>query len=58
MFGQIATFCDNLCLSYHEVVYEIPYRNLILMQKDKLRTVYGGEKVSNTSGKDMLKRKK
>ncbi|WP_197031230.1 hypothetical protein [Bacteroides sp. 14(A)] len=48
---------DSLHLGYEEVVYKIPYRNLIIMQKDKLHVVYG-EKVSNTSGKDMLKRKK
>ena len=32
---------ENLHLSYKEVVYEIPYRNLIIMQKDKLHTVFG-----------------
>ena len=48
---------DNLHLSYREVVNEIPYRNLVIMQKDKLHTVYGGEKVKSASGKDMLKRK-
>ena len=48
---------ENLHLSYDEIVYKIPYRNLIIMQKDKLHVVYG-EKVSNTSGKDMLKWKK
>lgn len=32
---------ENLHLSYHEVVYEIPYRNLVIMQKDKLHIVYG-----------------
>ncbi|MCE8612749.1 hypothetical protein J8L08_14570 [Bacteroides fragilis] len=32
---------ENLHLSYDEVVYKIPYRNLVIMQKDKLHTVYG-----------------
>lgn len=41
MLGQIATFMENLHLSYHEVVYEIPYRNLVIMQSDKLHAVYG-----------------
>lgn len=41
MLGQIATFMENLHLSYEEVVDKIPYRNLIIMQKDKLHVVYG-----------------
>lgn len=41
MLGQIASFMENLHLSYKEVVFEIPYRNLIIMQKDKLHEVYG-----------------
>lgn len=41
MLGQIATLMDNLHLSYDDVVYKIPYRNLLLMQKDKLRVAYG-----------------
>ena len=32
---------EVLHLSYNEVVNEIPYRNLLIMQKDKLHTVYG-----------------
>ncbi|WP_321437254.1 hypothetical protein [uncultured Bacteroides sp.] len=32
---------ENLHLSYKEVFEEIPYQNLILMQKDKLHVVYG-----------------
>lgn len=57
LLGQIASFMETLHLSYDEVVYKIPYRNLILLQKDKLRTVYG-ERVTKTSGKDMVKRKR
>lgn len=41
MFGQIATLMENLHLSYEEVVYRIPYRNLLLMQRDKLRVATG-----------------
>lgn len=33
---------DSLHLSYQEVLYEIPYRNLLLMAKDKQRVAYGG----------------
>lgn len=47
---------EVLHLSYDEVVLKIPYRNLIIMQKDKLHMVYG-ERVKKTSGKDMVKRK-
>lgn len=32
---------EVLHLSYNEVVNEIPYRNLLIMQKDKLHAVYG-----------------
>lgn len=41
MLGQIATFMESLHLSYDEVVNQIPYRNLVIMQKDKLHPVYG-----------------
>lgn len=32
---------ENLNLTYREVVDVIPYRNLIIMQKDKQHTVSG-----------------
>lgn len=41
LFGQIATFMENLHLSYHEVMEVIPYQNLLMMQKDKLRICHG-----------------
>lgn len=56
IMGQIATFMDTLHLSYREVVYEIPYRTLLLMQKDKLRPCYG-TKVRHISGKEMAARR-
>ena len=52
LLGQIASFMDNLNLSYNEVVEVIPYRNLIIMQKDKLRVCYG-EKMNDVTEKDM-----
>ena len=55
MLGQIASFMESLKLSYHDVVYEIPYRNLILMQKDILHTVTGDLIVERT-GRDLLNR--
>ncbi len=47
---------DSLHLTYDEVVNQIPYRNLIIMQKDKLHEVYG-DVVKTVSGKDMAKRR-
>lgn len=32
---------DVLHLSYDDVLYKIPYRNLIVMQKDKLHVATG-----------------
>lgn len=32
---------DSLHLSYTEVLRKIPYRNLLLMAKDKQRVAYG-----------------
>lgn len=55
MLGQIASFMESLKLSYHDVVYEIPYRNLLLMQKDILHAVTGDLIVERT-GRDLLNR--
>lgn len=41
LLGQIASFIDNLHLSYDEVVYKIPYRILLIMQKDKQHPAHG-----------------
>lgn len=41
LLGQVATFIEYLHLSYDEVVYKIPFRNLLLMLKDKQHTCYG-----------------
>lgn len=41
MHGQIASFMENLKLSYKEAFEIIPYRNLIMMQQNKLRESYG-----------------
>lgn len=57
MLGQIATFMDALHLSYNEVVNVIPYRNLIIMQKDKLHVCYG-TKVHKTSGREMAAKRR
>lgn len=47
---------DSLHLSYDEVVNIIPYRNLIIMQKDKQHEVFG-DVVKTVSGKDMANRR-
>lgn len=57
-FGQIAHLIDTLHLSYTEVFEIIPYRNLMMMQRDKLHVVYGGHKVNKISGKELAKRRK
>lgn len=57
MLGQIASFMENLHLSYKEVFEVIPYQNLIIMQKDKLHEVYGTV-IKEGSGKDMASRRR
>ena len=57
MLGKIATFMNSLHLYYDEVVYKIPYRNLIIMQKDKLHAVYDGEVLKEVSEEDFFKGK-
>ncbi len=57
LLGQIATFQESLHLSYHEVLDEIPYRNLIIMQKDKLRPLYNSEKMVEMSDEEFFGQK-
>lgn len=57
LLGQIATFMETLHVSYREAVYEIPYRNLIIMQRDKLHEVYG-DIVKEKKARDNPKLKK
>ena len=47
---------DSLHLSYDEVVHRISYRNLVIMQKDKLHEVFG-DVVKKVNGRDMAKRR-
>ena len=56
LLGQIASFMDNLHLSYDEVVYKIPYRNLCVMQRDKQHEAVG-EVIHYMSGRDFANRK-
>lgn len=48
---------ENLHLPYNDVVFRIPYRNLIIMQKDKLHTVFG-EVLQEVSDAEMFKNRK
>ena len=45
-FGQIAHLVDTLHL------------NLLMMQRDKLHAIYGGQKVKKISGKELANRRK
>lgn len=56
--GQIATFMDTLHLTYHEVVCEIPYPSLLIMQVDKLHIADDKIDTVEMSGKDMLRKKR
>lgn len=57
MLGQIASIMENLHMTYKEVVNDLPYRTLIIMQKDKLRAVYDGEVMKEVSDEEFFKRK-
>ena len=48
---------ETLHVSYKEAVYEIPYRNLVLMQRDKLHEVFG-DIVKEKKARDNPKLKK
>lgn len=57
MFGQVATFIDTLHLTYEEVWEKIPYRNLLLMTKDKMHTADAENIITKTSGKEAMQRR-
>lgn len=48
---------ENLHLTYDEVVDKIPYRNLVIMQKDKLH-VASGEVMREVPDAEMFKNRK
>lgn len=52
----MATFIDALHLTYKEVFEEIPYRNLVIMMKDKQRIATDGI-VKKTTGREMMERR-
>lgn len=47
---------ENLSLSFEQVMDKIPYRMLLLMQKDKLH-IATGSVINQTSGRSMAQRK-
>lgn len=47
----------ELGLTYDETVRRIPYRNLVIMQKDKLHPVIGGEVMEEVSEDDFFANK-
>lgn len=57
MAGRIATFIETLHLTYDEILNRIPYRLLLLMQRDK-QHVATGSVVKRTTGKDMAARRR
>lgn len=57
MAGRIATFIEVLHLTYDEILDRIPYRLLLLMQRDK-QHVATGSVVKRTTGKDMAARRR
>lgn len=57
LLGQIATFMENLHLTYDEVVNRIPYRNMAIMMKDKQHAVYGCDVMKEMSEEEFFKQK-
>lgn len=57
MLGQVASFMESLHLTYDEVLNKIPYRTLVVMQRDKLHTVYGDVKKEITENELLAKGK-
>ena len=57
MLGQVATFIETLHLTYDEVWEKIPYRNLLLMTKDKMHTADKDNIVTKTSGREAMRRR-
>ena len=57
MIGQVATFIDTLHLTYDEVWDRIPYRNLLLMTKDKMHSADKEDIVTKTTGREAMLRR-
>lgn len=46
---------ETLHLTYREVLYEIPYRNLVIMAKDKQRAVYDSDVMVEVDEEEFFK---
>lgn len=57
MLGQVATFMEALHLTYDEVWDKIPYRNMLVMTKDKMHSADKDDVITKTSGKEAMKRR-
>lgn len=57
ILGQVATLMENLHMTYDEVVSKIPYKTLLIMQKDKVQCVDSDEIVVKMSGRAFMKRR-
>lgn len=58
--GSIASFMENLHLSYKEVYSELPYLLLLLMSADKPKAIHESEdsvEVKKMSGKELMRQK-
>lgn len=49
---------ESLHLTYNEVLHEIPYRNLVLMSKDKQRVVYDSEVMQEVTEEEFFRERK
>lgn len=48
---------ETLHLTYDEVVFKIPYRNLLVMQRDKIHVVYDSDSMQEVTDEDFFKQK-
>lgn len=57
LLGQMATLIETLHLSYEDVFERIPYRTLLIMQKDRAQCVNTDEIVVRMTGRDFAARR-
>lgn len=57
LLGQMATLIETLHLSYEDVFERIPYKTLLIMQKDRAQCVNTDEIVVRMTGRDFAARR-
>ena len=57
LLGQVATLIETLHLSYEDVFERIPYKTLLIMQKDRAQCVNTDEIVVRMTGRDFAARR-